>query len=83
MNLLFPFVATCLIVGAGDKWLLRITIVPTEGDNNDGITVFDITDPDMPRYAFVSLPESSHDGSVQRMVPKDAIEYLKNEDLPR
>ncbi|KAF2170708.1 hypothetical protein M409DRAFT_51705 [Zasmidium cellare ATCC 36951] len=77
MNLLFPFIATCLIVGAGDKWLLPITIVPTDGDNNDGITVLDITDPDMPRYAFVSLPVSEHDGSVQRMIPQDAIEYLK------
>ncbi|KAK4497070.1 hypothetical protein PRZ48_011519 [Zasmidium cellare] len=77
MNVLFPIVSTCLVVAGGDKWLEPISILPTQGDNNDGITVFDITDPSNPRYAFVSLPESSHGHFVRRMTPMDATKYLK------
>lgn len=76
MKSLFPIIGTCLIVAAGDKWLLPISILPTRGDNNDGITVFDITEPEQPRYAFVSLPGSEHREIVRRMTPMNAVEYL-------
>lgn len=77
MNSLFPIISTCLIVASGDKYLLPLSILPTKADNNDGITVFDITEPEQPRYAFVSLSESSdHAERVRRMTPMNAIEYL-------
>ena len=60
----FPFIATCLVVGAGydfDRHSAEVVHVLSfdlgfdQGDNNDGITVIDITDLDDVRYCFVNL----------------------------
>ncbi|KAK4549827.1 hypothetical protein LTR36_005128 [Oleoguttula mirabilis] len=58
----FPFLATCLAVGAGlhDEYQyshgvshLPLDIGYADSDNNDGISFYDVTDPANPRYGFV------------------------------
>jgi hypothetical protein len=58
----FPFITTCLLVGvsfyAGAVYNTRVIMEPFNmafngGDNNDGITVIDITNPTHVRYCFV------------------------------
>lgn len=60
----FPFILTCLAVGvsydsetgrAHTIHELRHDMGYDQGDNNDGITVLDITDLDNVRYCFVNL----------------------------
>ena len=59
----FPFITTCLLLGASfdvkTVYNHRVTLEPFNmafngGDNNDGITVIDITDLTHVRYCFVS-----------------------------
>jgi hypothetical protein len=58
----FPFITTCLLLGASfnveDGYNARVILEPFNmafnmGDNNDGITIIDITDLSHVRYCFV------------------------------
>lgn len=77
----FPFVTTCLTIGAGvdsdtgdtslvipERWNMGFD----EGDNNDGITVLDITNPEGVRYCFVQWLCGGRDS----MVPLTGEDYL-------
>ncbi|KAJ4182060.1 hypothetical protein NW767_013953 [Fusarium falciforme] len=64
----FPFITTCLAIGASyDSKTgqvqaiheLRYDMGYDQGDNNDGITVIDITDLDHVRYCFVNFGSES------------------------
>jgi hypothetical protein len=49
-------------------------------DNNDGITVIDVTDPESPAYCFVSvygLGCSEDTSNIQDMTPLSATQYLR------
>ncbi|KPM39230.1 hypothetical protein AK830_g7357 [Neonectria ditissima] len=70
---LFPFITTCLAVGTGyDGDLGRVHTVHElaydtgfdQGDNNDGITVIDISDLDDVRYCFVNVFENDYDSDA-------------------
>ncbi|KAF7960047.1 hypothetical protein EAE96_001647 [Botrytis aclada] len=74
----FPFILTCLVVGAGlrvkECYHARVHNLPFNlsyrgGSNDDGITVFDITELTQVRYCFVNLaPPDRHaeeDGAPQ------------------
>ncbi|KAF7186706.1 hypothetical protein HII31_11938 [Pseudocercospora fuligena] len=62
----FPILASILSVGAAGKergYSVRIhplplSIAPSQCDNNDGFTVFDLSKPDRPRYCFFLQRES-------------------------
>ncbi|TGO26641.1 hypothetical protein BPAE_0055g00120 [Botrytis paeoniae] len=75
----FPFILTCLVVGAGlrakDSYHARVHNLPFNlsfdgGDNNDGITVFDITELMQVRYCFVNLDSSDSDEEEGGAPPK-------------
>ena len=62
----FPFIATCLAIGAsvnselalgasGNARLFQLDLDCDDTANDDGISVFDITNPSQPRYGFVLL----------------------------
>ncbi|KAM5356750.1 hypothetical protein ACJ41O_003396 [Fusarium nematophilum] len=77
----FPFITTCLMTGAAyDYELAHVQTVHElafnmgydQGDNNDGITVLDITDLTNVRYCFVNI----HPG-VPDHTPLTGREYLK------
>ena len=60
----FPFIAACLIIGTSfdaiadyqDRvYLLDHNMRIDEGDNDDGITILDITVPEKTRYCFANL----------------------------
>ncbi|KAJ7507695.1 hypothetical protein B0H11DRAFT_1848900 [Mycena galericulata] len=57
--------------------VLEATMGSTEGDNNDGITVFDITDPTNPSYCFVSTFGLEASVSVPQRVPLSAEQYAR------
>lgn len=84
----FPFIATCLCLGAsisGSGRGANVHNLPFNmrfdgGDNNDGITVLDITDPSAVRYAFVFL-KGTHSENFQN-TPLTAYEYLADYDRP-
>ncbi|KAL8771280.1 MAG: hypothetical protein Q9209_003185 [Squamulea sp. 1 TL-2023] len=76
----FPFIATCLLVGSSfdpDKGYQRrvhlsaFNTTLDQIDNNDGITVIDISDPCNVKYCFVFL-----DGWVNGLRPQSASTYL-------
>ncbi|KAI0922107.1 hypothetical protein AcV5_000482 [Taiwanofungus camphoratus] len=48
-----------------------------DGDNNDGITVFDITEPESPAYCFVSISGLESAVKVPGSVPLSAAQYLR------
>ncbi|KAF7885049.1 hypothetical protein EAF00_010867 [Botryotinia globosa] len=75
----FPFVLTCLVVGAGlrakDSYHAPVHNLPFnlsfDGSyNNDGITVFDVTEVTQVRYCFVSLDSSDSDEEEGGAPPK-------------
>ncbi|KAJ6515985.1 hypothetical protein C8R45DRAFT_1141312 [Mycena sanguinolenta] len=49
----------------------------TQGDNNDGITVFDVTDPADPSYCFVSTFGLECEVEVEDRVPLSAEQYCR------
>ncbi|KAF7872289.1 hypothetical protein EAF04_003213 [Stromatinia cepivora] len=60
----FPFTLTCLMIGSAlnvkDNYHYNVDDLPfnlafDEGDNNDGITIFDITELEKVRYCFVNF----------------------------
>ncbi|KIJ63033.1 hypothetical protein HYDPIDRAFT_29729 [Hydnomerulius pinastri MD-312] len=52
---------------------------PSQGDNNDGITVLDVTDPDTPGYCFASICglERTESGDTVRWANLSAKQYLR------
>ncbi|CAD6582246.1 MAG: hypothetical protein ASARMPRED_000912 [Alectoria sarmentosa] len=82
----FPFIATCLITGASfgpdDGYYHGVSVEAfymayDEGNNNDGITIFDITDPSHVRYCFVDFHGMESEPPVQLMTPLTARIYLE------
>jgi hypothetical protein len=70
----FPFITTCLLLGASFDvkavYNSRVTLEPfnmafNEGDNNDGITVIDITNLTHVRYCFVFWRDWRSEGGVE------------------
>lgn len=84
-NIPFPFVMTCLITGSSfnvDGYYHGILVEPfymkfDEGDNNNGITIFDITDPGNVRYCFVDFEGMESEREVELMTPLSARVYLE------
>lgn len=75
---MFPMIATCLIAGAQASHrvhLLPITTGLRDCDNNDGLTFFDVTDPEAPRYCFTYGFQFTTSPLIL-----DAIGYLTRED---
>ena len=80
----FPFITTCLVLGTSysptdASETSNVSVEPfnlefDEGDNNDGITVIDITEPAHPRYCFLALPYC--ETQAEPMIPLRAIDYL-------
>ncbi|KAL8650121.1 MAG: hypothetical protein Q9210_004004 [Variospora velana] len=81
----FPFIMTCLILGASfnvDGYFHGVLVEPfymayNEGDNNNGITIFDITDLDNVRYCFVDFYGMESKREVDLMTPLSARTYLE------
>ncbi|KAL9628407.1 MAG: hypothetical protein Q9204_005905, partial [Flavoplaca sp. TL-2023a] len=81
----FPFIMTCLVTGASfnlDGYYHKVLVEPfhmayDEGDNNNGITVFDITEPDNPRYCFVDFAGMESEREVDLNIPLSARTYLE------
>lgn len=87
----FPFTATCLLIGASlheeYNYSSKVQLLPMEvsysgWQNDDGISIYDITDPVNPRYGFVFLEEryeagadEDEDGMIdnQGLLPAKAI----------
>ena len=48
-------------------------------DNNDGITIIDVTDPESPAYCFVSIDglECEDTSNIPEMTPLSATQYLR------
>ncbi|TGO12811.1 hypothetical protein BTUL_0082g00570 [Botrytis tulipae] len=92
----FPFTLTCLFMGYSLKeedgystsscHPQTFNLEFDRADNNEGITVLDITDIDKIRYCFVNIHSESDprawgiikDSGVPSMVPLSATEYLKS-----
>ncbi|KAJ7484709.1 hypothetical protein FB451DRAFT_1233259 [Mycena latifolia] len=60
-----------------EQGMLDAKMGSTQGDNNDGITVIDITEPTNPSYCFVSIWGLEASGGVKRRVPLSAEEYVR------
>ncbi|KAL8887017.1 MAG: hypothetical protein Q9215_005353 [Flavoplaca cf. flavocitrina] len=81
----FPFIMTCLVTGASfnlDGYYHNVLVEPfymayDEGDNNNGITVFDITEPANPRYCFVDFMGMESERGVDLNTPLSARTYLE------
>ncbi|KAL9018655.1 MAG: hypothetical protein Q9185_004066 [Variospora sp. 1 TL-2023] len=81
---LFPFITTCLNIGAsfrpdGDYHGLQTHQYDgafDSGDNDDGITIFDLTDLDSVRYCFVDFKEDSVP-HLKLITPLPARTYLE------
>lgn len=84
----FPFILTSLAVGASlrpdEAYHAFVHALPFNlsfdgGDNNDGITVIDITDLDNPRYCFVNFStmygDEEDSGERPLMTPLSGSEY--------
>lgn len=56
---LLPFIATCLLIACAagsssvQSWLFPLNIYFDDVTNDDGISIYDITEPQHPRYAFM------------------------------
>ncbi|KAL2281063.1 hypothetical protein FJTKL_12083 [Diaporthe vaccinii] len=81
----FPFITTCLVVGASyDPELGKCSSVDEEcfgmgynhGDNNNGITVLDISDLGNVRYCFVDYQGMESARAVPLYTPLDGWTYL-------
>ncbi|KAI4266961.1 MAG: hypothetical protein L6R38_008455 [Xanthoria sp. 2 TBL-2021] len=81
----FPFIMTCLIIGSSfnvDGYyhgvlVERFYMAYDEGDNNNGITVFDISEPDNVRYCFVDFMGMESEREVELHTPLSARTYLE------
>ncbi|KAK0190980.1 hypothetical protein F5146DRAFT_1121358 [Armillaria mellea] len=57
--------------------ILEADMGSTEGDNNDGITVIDVSDALKPAYRFVSVNGLEAAGDVPDMAPLSAEQYVR------
>jgi hypothetical protein len=82
----FPFITTCLIAGASynpesgtysSVHEERFGMAYNEGDNNDGITILDITTLSNIRYCFVDFKGISSRQEVPLHTPLDGWTYLR------
>ncbi|KAJ6599201.1 hypothetical protein DFH09DRAFT_28564 [Mycena vulgaris] len=60
-----------------ENGMLDANMGSSGGDNNDGISVIDITDPANPSYCFVSVWGLEASGKVQNRVPLSAEQYAR------
>ncbi|KAL8857387.1 MAG: hypothetical protein Q9178_006014 [Gyalolechia marmorata] len=80
----FPFIATCLTLGASfgrEGYHHGVSVEPfymqyDQGDNNNGITIFDITDLERVCYCFVDYNGMESEREVQLMAPLSGRTYL-------
>lgn len=56
--------------------LVLLLILPS--DNNDGISVIDVTDPSNPSYCFISFHGHGEEWDVPRYIPLTATEYVRD-----
>ncbi|KAJ7699973.1 hypothetical protein B0H17DRAFT_271998 [Mycena rosella] len=63
--------------GSFENGMLDAWMGSTEGDNNDGITVIDITEPTDPSYCFVSTFGLEAAVNVEGRVPLSAEQYAR------
>ncbi|KAL2860000.1 uncharacterized protein BJX67DRAFT_386444 [Aspergillus lucknowensis] len=83
----FPFITTCLVVGTSyDPQAPHISIAHEEpywmgynqGDNNDGITVLDITRLDKVQYCFVNFVDyDEREMKTELDTPLTGLGYLQ------
>ncbi|KAL2041824.1 hypothetical protein N7G274_005608 [Stereocaulon virgatum] len=81
----FPFIATCLVLGASyspDGYHHQVSLESfcmayNDGDNNNGITIFDITNLSHVQYCFVDFNGMESDREVPLMTPLSARTYLE------
>ena len=82
----FPFITTCLMLGASfspeDSYFHQVSPEPFNldfdaGDNNNGITIIDISDPNDIRYCFVDFFGMESNTEVQLMTPLTGRIYLE------
>ncbi|KAL8866778.1 MAG: hypothetical protein Q9174_006089 [Haloplaca sp. 1 TL-2023] len=81
----FPFIMTCLVTGASfnvDGYYHGVLIEPffmphNGGDNDDGITIFDITEPGDVHYCFVDFKGMGSEREVDLNTPLSARTYLE------
>jgi hypothetical protein len=82
----FPFITTCLAVGSSLRpdeashavtHVLSFNMTFDGGDNNNGITVLDITDLELVRYCFVDFQGMESESEVDLMTPLSATTYLR------
>lgn len=85
----FPFIETCLALGTFIEphtgYGTRVQTLPFNmafdaGDNNDGITVLDITDLSQVKYAFVIPDKRGVCAQNFRNMPLTAYEYVAGYD---
>lgn len=81
----FPYILTCLIHGASFSakrgYYHQVQVEPFNlefdgGDNNNGITILDITELNSVRYCFVDFQGMESAREVQLMSPLSAADYL-------
>ncbi|KAF2237020.1 hypothetical protein EV356DRAFT_512294 [Viridothelium virens] len=79
----FPFITTCLVLGASydpaSKYPSEVHLLPfnmafDQGDNNDGVTIVDITEPTHPAYCFLAVPGCQVEAEL--MTPLRAVDYI-------
>ncbi|RXW21622.1 hypothetical protein EST38_g4247 [Candolleomyces aberdarensis] len=58
-------------------WNLDADMGSSDGANNDGITILDVTVPMNPSYCFVFLGEPEIEDDVPGMIPLTAAQYLR------
>ena len=84
-NIPFPYITTCLKLGASfeaaEGYYHSVLIEPfgmdfDGGDNNNGITIIDISQPHSPRYCFVDFIGMESQTEVELMSPLSASTYL-------
>ncbi|KAJ3530310.1 hypothetical protein NMY22_g8624 [Coprinellus aureogranulatus] len=67
----------------GEPYVSGIRYLPVfgsmDGDNNDGITIIDVSTPSDPSYCFVSTSglEAAKENNVPRCIPLTASQYLR------
>lgn len=85
----FPFIATCLVLGTSlnaetgegaNFHSLQCNVAFDAGDNNDGVTVLDVTNPAQVRYAFAVPNGEGVETKNFRNTPLTAFEYAASYD---
>lgn len=83
----FPFITTCLILGASCNPVTgchssvseeKFGMAFDEGDNNDGVTIIDITELSDIRYCFVNFRAICQKPGVPLYTPLSGWDYLES-----